>query len=98
GLFTSAQALQASGRTFSEVILARSHQEVYHLTGESFTEMGKQYSEGENPVYLIRTLPEKLFTPDGRPAFGSWTGGLLGVVSHQMEDATKAGRQWASGE
>lgn len=98
GLFTSAQALHESGRSFSQVILARSHREVFRLPGESFEEIGKLYSEGENPVYLIRTLPEKLTTPDGTPAFGTWTGGLLGVVSHQMEDATEAGRKWAAGE
>lgn len=98
GLFTSAQVLHESGRSFSQVILARSHQDVFHLSGESFEEIGKLYSEGENPVYLIRTLPEKLTTPDGTPAFGTWTGGLLGVVSHQMEDATEAGRKWAAGE
>ena len=41
-------------------------------------------------LYLIRTLPKKLFNPDGTAAFGRWEGGLLGVLSKQMEDVSAA--------
>ena len=49
-------------------------------------------------AYLIRTLPEKLFNPDGTAAFGRWEGGLLGVLSKQMEDVSAAALRWNRGQ
>jgi hypothetical protein len=96
-IFQSARSMHEAGRTFSSVILARSHSTVFLIDGDAFAQMGRAFEEGENPVYLIRTLPVKLANPDGTPAFGTWTGGLLGVLTHQMDDANSAARQWASG-
>lgn len=42
----------------------------------------------------MRNFPENLYRPDGQRAFGSWTGGLLGVVGKQMEDFREFHKQW----
>ena len=95
GLFQSAEAFSESGRTFDRVIMARSDVAVFTLDGPEFSKLGTEYANGQNPVYLIRTLPEKLQTPEGASAFDSWSGGLLGVTAEQMEDANEAALQWA---
>ena len=43
-------------------------------------------------------LPEQLYLPDGTAAFGSWTGGWLGVLGRQIEDVNTFGQAWMSGE
>jgi hypothetical protein len=98
GLLNGSAALHKSGRRFNRVILARSHNEVLYIEGDDFEELARESEMGENPVYLVRTLPEKLHKPDGRQAFGSWSGGLLGVVARQMEDVNAAAHEWATGE
>ena len=42
----------------------------------------------------MRTLPENVFKMDGTAAFGTWTGGWLGVVGKQMEDFSEFHKQW----
>jgi hypothetical protein len=98
GLFQSAAALASSGRGFDRVILARAGTPVFKMTGDDFRKLGVEFGDGQNPVYLIRTLPEKLYKPTGEAAFGHWEGGMLGVLRKQMEDATEAGRLWASAQ
>lgn len=97
GLFQSAKALHSSGRRFDRVVLARSGTPVFVMTGDSFLALGEEFRAGQNPIFLIRTLPEKLYQPDGKPAFGRWEGGWLGVMGKQMEDATQAAQQWMEG-
>ena len=97
GLFQAAKAMHESGHTFSRIVLARSRTPVFMMKGDDFEELGKEQALGQNPVYLIRTLPQKLYRLDGESAFGSWTGGLLSVVGRQMEDANRAASEWAGG-
>jgi len=97
GLFQCAQAMYEADRTFSWIVLARSRSAVFVMSGEAFYELGTTYALGENPVFLIRTLPEKLHHPDGSRAYGTWSGGLLGVALRQMEDANAAAALWARG-
>ena len=80
-------------REFREVRLAFRGQTKFILSGRDFAVMGNEFVY-QNPVYTIRTLPEKLSRPDGRPAFDSWSGGFIGVMSAQMEDVNELGRQW----
>jgi hypothetical protein len=80
-------------RTFARVILAHRGTPKFVLEGEDFRTIGAMYGI-ENPVYTLRTLPEKLRRPDGTQAFGTWTGGLLGVALRQMEDLTALHQQW----
>ena len=94
-LFQTAEALK--DREFGQVVLARQGKPVFKMEGAAFTELGQQYAAGQNPVYLIRTLPEQLYRPDGSAAFGTWSGGWLGVLGKQMEDVNVFGEAWANG-
>ena len=96
-LFQSAEALHETGRNFDKVLLSRGGTPVFVMDGAEFSALGTEYGAGQNPVYLIRTLPEKLYRPNGEAAFGRWQGGLLGVVAKQMEDASDAAMRWATG-
>lgn len=98
GLFQSAAALTSAGRRFDRVILVRAGTPVFMMTGEDFANLGAEFAGGQNPIFLIRTLPEKLYRPSGEAAFGHWEGGMLGVLGKQMEDANNAGRQWADSQ
>jgi hypothetical protein len=95
GVFQSAETLHAAGMDFDQVVLARSGEPVYVMTGADFDTLGAEFQDGQNPVYLLRTLPEKLDRPDGQQAFSTWEGGLLGVAGKQMEDVTTAAEEWA---
>lgn len=94
-LFEAAEALKT--RHFSRVVLAKSGKRVFVITGDDFQELGQSYSVSENPMYLIRTLPQKLYRTDGTPAYGTWEGGLLGVLSKQMQDVAAFATDWVSG-
>ena len=96
GLFQAAEALK--DREFGRVILARQGRPVFMMEGPAFQELGQAYAGGENPVYLLRTLPEQLYRTDGQPAFGTWSGGWLGVLGKQMEDLNAMAEAWVSGE
>jgi uncharacterized CHY-type Zn-finger protein len=48
----------------------------------------------QNPAYTIRTFPENLKTPAGSNAYPEWSGGLLGVLSRQMDDFNKFHDDW----
>ena len=63
------------------------------IKGTYFKMLGLEYKQ-QNSVYTIRTFPENLYTVDGKQAFGSWTGGLLGVLGKQMEDFSEFHQQW----
>ncbi|BCG73329.1 hypothetical protein MesoLj113a_44870 [Mesorhizobium sp. 113-1-2] len=63
------------------------------MDGDYFRQIGRE-REWQNPVYVIRTLPENLKRIDGEPAFDTWTGGWLGVASKQMEDHAEFHKQW----
>ncbi|HIE1100474.1 MULTISPECIES: hypothetical protein [Stenotrophomonas] len=80
-------------RRFDRVILAYKGTAKFELKGDYFHTLGNDY-EHQNPVYTLRTLPENVYRLDGAPAFGTWTGGLLGVVGKQMEDLNELHKQW----
>jgi hypothetical protein len=81
-------------RKFERVHVAYRGKIKFVLRGEYFQELGYEWSAGQNPVYLVRTMSEHLYTPGGDPAFSSWSGGLIGVLSKQMEDFNEFHRQW----
>ncbi|WP_313143081.1 hypothetical protein [Stenotrophomonas sp.] len=80
-------------RRFDRVILAHKGTAKFELKGDYFHALGNDY-EHQNPVYTLRTLPENVYQLDGARAFGTWTGGLLGVVGKQMEDLNELHQQW----
>jgi hypothetical protein len=90
-LLQYAEAMQSDD--FGTVILAYKGHPRFMLKGSYFKQLGVEFSY-QNPVYTLRTLPEHVYNLDGTPAFGTWSGGLLSVVGHQMEDLNAFGRKW----
>lgn len=104
GVTGNASAAGALGRffQFAEDMRARRFDHVYlayrgnirfRIGGDEFAEIGRRYA-WENPVYLLRTFPEKIETLDGGPAFGRWSGGMLGVLGRQMDDVNELTAEW----
>ena len=90
-LLQFAEAMKSNN--FSTVILAYKGNARFILKGDYFKELGVEFSY-QNPIYTLRTLPEHVYNMDGSPAFGIWTGGLLGVVGHQIQDLNTFGGKW----
>ncbi len=78
---------------FDKVFLAYDGKEKFYLEGEYFQKLGEE-RDFQNPIYTIRTLPENVFKTDGTPAFGTWSGGWLGVMGKQLEDSNEFHKQW----
>lgn len=91
GLIEFAELL--SERDFDKIILAWRGNARFVLDGDDFQSMGGRASY-QNPVYTIRTLPEKLRRPDGHRAYSSWSGGVIGVLGNQMDDVNDFAREW----
>lgn len=90
-LFQYAEALK--DKKYDRVILSYRGTAKFHLEGRFFQTLGNEYGT-QNPVYTMRTFPENVYTLDGSAAFGTWTGGLLGVVGKQMEDFNEFHKRW----
>ena len=86
-------AEEMKDREFREVHLAHRGKTKFVLRGRDFREIGRDHAF-QNPVYTIRTFPEKLYTPSGRPAFSTWTGGMIGVLGAQMNDINEVADDW----
>jgi hypothetical protein len=80
-------------RDFENVYLSFKGEPRFLLKGPYFKQLGQEYGT-QNPAYTIRTMPQNLFWPDGRAAFATWTGGMLGVLSKQMEDFAEFHNIW----
>jgi hypothetical protein len=80
-------------RKFTQVKLSHQGTQKFILKGDYFQTLGMEFGE-QNPVYTMRTFSENVFKLDGTAAFGTWTGGLLGVVGKQMEDFNDFHKQW----
>ncbi len=65
-------AAEMKNREPEYVKLAYNGRVKYILLGEDFYSVGLMYSYGENPIYIIRTFPEKLLLPNGRHEFPKW--------------------------
>lgn len=92
-LYQFASRISGENR-FKVVKLARSGNVRFFIEGDYFRQIGLEYAGGQNPVYLMRTLPENIYGLDGKPAFGSWSGGMLGVLNRQMEDLNTFMKRW----
>lgn len=90
-LLQSAGSLKS--KKFEFVILSYKGNPKFMLKGDYFQTIGREYGV-QNPVYTLRTLPENVYTLEGKQAFGAWTGGWLGVVGKQMEDLNEFHRLW----
>jgi len=65
----------------------------FKISGEYFRKVGEEYS-WQNPVYTMRTFPQNLMRPDGVRAYPGWTGGMLGVLTKQMDDYRDFHKKW----
>jgi hypothetical protein len=90
-LIVAAEALK--DRSFDRAILAWRGTPRFVLEGDYFRRLGEE-REWQNPVYTVRTLPEHVLRLDGSHAFGRWTGGVLGVLTEQMNDHEEFHREW----
>ena len=86
-------AAKQKDRDYEKVVLAFRGNHRFILKGAYFKTLGQEYGT-QNAVYTMRTLPENVFNIDGTLAFGTWTGGLLGVLGRQMEDFTEFHKRW----
>ena len=80
-------------KSFERVQLAHSGTVKFQIKGDYFKILGQEFGQ-QNPIYTIRTFPENVYRPDGGQAFGTWTGGVLGVLGKQMEDFNKFHQEW----
>jgi hypothetical protein len=90
-LIQSAEAHKDS--KFERIVLAYKGTSKFLLDGAYFQKVGQEY-ESQNPVYTLRTFPENVFKLDGSAAYGTWTGGMLGVLGKQMEDLNQFSKDW----
>lgn len=90
-LFQSAEGLRDA--KFERVVLAHRGSAKLMLDGAYFRKVGIEFKT-QNPIYTMRTLPENVYKLDGSAAYGTWTGGLLGVLGKQMEDLSKFSDDW----
>jgi hypothetical protein len=90
-LLQSAEAHRAT--RFNRVVLAYKGTNKFFLDGAYYQMLGQEY-ESQNPVYTLRTFPENVHKMDGTAAYGTWSGGLLGVLAKQMEDLTQFSKDW----
>lgn len=90
-LFQCAESLKDT--KFERVVLAYRGSAKLMMDGAHFDKVGQEFKH-QNPVFTMRTLPENIHKLDGSAAYGTWTGGLLGVFGKQMEDLGKFSEDW----
>lgn len=90
-------AQELKEKKLDRVILAFRGTHKFQLKGEYFHALGEEYGT-QNPAYTIRTFPENVYELDGTAAFGTWTGGLLGVVGKQMDEFNEFHKRWYLGD
>lgn len=95
--FQVADTLAARGNKYREVRLNRGSTTVYMIDGEKFLTIGKEFGSGQNPLYLLRTLPEKFVDASGARVFPDASQSLFGVGT-DLENATAAAAAWAGVE
>jgi hypothetical protein len=78
---------------YGKVHLAFRGETKFVLDGEYFQQLGQEYG-AQNPAYTMRTFPAHLKRPDGSEAYGSWTGGMIGVLQKEMEDFSNFHAKW----
>lgn len=86
-------AEKKKGTEYNKVRLAYKGKDKFYLEGSYFQSLGEDYSY-QNPIYILRTLPENVYNFDGSRAYGVWTGGWLGVMGRQMEDLNQFAQDW----
>ena len=78
---------------FTHLSIASAGEEVYRLEEADLNELAYQYELGAR-IWAFDNWPERLRKPTGERAFGSWTGGSIGVAMRRMEDLNEALKTW----
>lgn len=86
-------AESVQNKKFESIELAFNGVSKFKISGTYFQTIGREYSH-QNPFYTTRTFPENLMRIDGTNAYSKWTGGVLGVVTKQMEDFNDFHKKW----
>lgn len=86
-------ASRVKDKNFERVQLTHQGTVKFELKGDFFKKLGQEFGD-QNPIYTMRTFPENVYRPDGTQAFGSWTGGILGVLGKQMNDFNEFHQEW----
>jgi hypothetical protein len=89
--FKAAEALK--GRRFEKIELAYRGRGRLLIDGAAFQRLGEDW-QSRSLSDLIGTLPQNASKMDGSPAFGTWTGGWLGVLLNQMKDHNRLHWAW----
>ena len=84
-------------RQFEKVNLCFRNETRFVLDGANFLVIGQEF-ETQNPMYTVRTLPEKLSLPDGQAAYETHSGGLFYLMRVQMEDFSDMNNEWYMNE
>jgi len=63
------------------------------LKGVDFKVIGNDFGS-QNPIYTLRTFPEKLLLSDGSSAYQRHQGGVLYLMKVQMEDLSGMNEAW----
>lgn len=80
-------------KDFNKVILASQGNKVFYIQGDFFKKLGEDFGK-QNPIYLLRTFPQNLYSLDDTKPYGTWTGGILGVTTKQMQDLNDVAKKW----
>ena len=84
-------------RQFEKVTLCFRNETRFILDGADFSVIGQDF-ETQNPMYTVRTFPEKLSLPDGQAAYETHSGGLFYLMRVQMEDFNDMNNVWYMNE
>ena len=80
-------------KKFENVELSYNGESKFMLKGDYFSELGKEYEE-QNPMYTMRTFPEHIYDMNGKTVYTAWDGGVLGVLTNQIEDFKDFNSKW----
>jgi hypothetical protein len=78
---------------YDKVILSAYGEKKFSIAGDYFHELGIEYGS-QNPMYTIRTFPHHVTDMNGIQPFPEYTGGILGVLSKEMEEFNDMSKQW----
>jgi hypothetical protein len=86
-------AQEMKDESFETVELAHRGTTKFILDAAYFRKLGHE-RDYQNPAYTIRTFPENLRTLTGGSSYGQWTGGMIGVLTEQMNDFNDFHDKW----
>jgi hypothetical protein len=89
-------AHKVDGKGPNKLVLARQGKPLYYLNWTDVHELADEYTYG-NPIWSFNHLPERLHRMDGSKPYGTWTGGVLGVLKGQSEDLLSFLEAWIAG-